>query len=222
MRLVLHSYLFMAKSCKPAWIIFFVIVILCALFVCIDIFTDNREKQYQERNEAMLSDKVEIERKWLIDATSIVFDKSQANVINIEQTYISFSPEIRVRKLNNGQSYTMTVKDNMTSHGMTRDEYEVEINQAEYEYLVKKQEGNTIYKTRYELKYEGYLISIDIFSGELNGLAYLEVEFLDEQEAQKYKAPSWVIKEVTNDLLYKNGSLARYGLPESFYEYTKK
>ena len=221
MRLVLHSYLFMDKFYKPA-LIFLAIVILCAIFVCVDIFTDIREMQYQERNEEMLSDEIEIERKWLVDANAIVFDKSKATIIDIEQTYISFSPEIRVRKLNNGQSYTMTVKNNLNYNGMVRDEYEIEITKAEYEQLIRKQEGNTISKTRYELKHEGYLISIDIFHGELNGLAYLEVEFLNEKEANNYKAPKWVIKEVTNDLLYKNGYLARYGIPKSFYDYIKE
>lgn len=211
----------MDKSYKPALIIFLVIIVLCTIFVCFDMFADIMKEQYQKRNEEMLSDEIEVERKWLVDANTIIFDKSKATIIEIEQTYINFSPEIRVRKLNNGQKYTMTIKNNLTVNGMTRDEYEIEITKAEYEQLIKKQEGNTIYKTRYELKYEGYLISIDIFSGELSGLAYLEVEFLNEQEANAYKAPSWVIKEVTNDVLYKNGYLARYGLPESFYSYTK-
>lgn len=212
----------MDKSYKPSIIVFLSIVVLCTIFVCIDVFTDIRDMQYQKRNEELLLDNVEIERKWIFDADDISIDKSTAIIIDIEQTYISFSPEIRVRKLNNGEAYTMTVKNNLTSNGVKRDEYEIEITESQYNQLIAKKEGKTIYKTRYEFNLNGYWASIDIFHGELNGLAYLEVEFVDEKEAKNYKAPNWVVKEVTNDILYKNGSLAQYGIPDSFYTYVKK
>jgi CYTH domain-containing protein len=113
----------------------------------------------------------------------------------------------------------MTIKNNMTSDGMTRDEYEFEINRVQYEYLLNKAEGKTIRKIRYEFNNKGYLLSLDVFSGELTGLIYLEVEFLNKDEAEAYQAPDWAIKEVTDDPLYKNGSLAQYGIPSSYYEY---
>lgn len=211
----------MDKSYKPSIIVFLSIVVLFTIFVCIDVFTDIRDMQYQKRNEELLLDNVEIERKWLFDANTISIDKSTAIVIDIEQTYISFSPEIRVRKLNNGEAYTMTVKNNLTSDGVKRDEYEIDITESQYNQLIARKEGKTIYKTRYEFNLDGYWASVDIFHGELTGLAYLEVEFVDEKEAKHYKAPNWVVKEVTNDILYKNGSLAQYGIPDSFYTYMK-
>ena len=212
----------MQKFYKPAIIIFLSIVLFATIFVCVDIFAEIKETLYHNRNEELLSDNIEIERKWIVDANTIFIDKSTAIVIDIEQTYISFSPEIRVRKLNNGKTYTMTVKNNLTSNGVKRDEYEIEITESQYNQLIAKKEGQTIYKTRYEFNLDGYWASVDIFHGELNGLAYLEIEFVDEKEAKNYKAPSWVIKEVTNDILYKNGSLAQYGIPDSFYTYIKK
>ena len=45
--------------------------------------------------------------------------------------------------------------------------------------------------------------------------------FENEEEANAFKIPSWVIKDVTSDLNYKNGYLARYGIPDSFFEYIK-
>lgn len=211
----------MQKFYKPAIIIFLAIVLFATIFVCVDIFAEVKETLYHNRNKELLSDNIEIERKWIIDANTISIDESTAIVIDIEQTYISFSPEIRVRKLNNGEAYTMTVKNNLTSNGVKRDEYEIEITESQYNQLITKKEGKTIYKTRYEFNLNGYWASVDIFHEELNGLAYLEVEFVDEKEAKNYKAPSWVIKEVTNDILYKNGSLAQYGIPDSFYTYIK-
>ena len=55
----------MDKSYKPSIIVFLSIVVLCTIFVCIDVFTDIRDMQYQKRNEELLLDNVEIERKWL-------------------------------------------------------------------------------------------------------------------------------------------------------------
>ena len=35
-----------------------------------------------------------------------------------------------------------------------------------------------------------------------------------EEESNNYKEPDWVIKDVTSDKNYKNGYLARYGIPK--------
>jgi CYTH domain-containing protein len=209
----------MDKFYKIAIIIFLLIVVLVSTFVFIDAFTEIKERQHQQRNDEMLSDDIEIERKWIVKADTSVVDISNAEIIEIEQTYISFSPEIRVRRLNKGQKYTMTIKNNLTNDGLQRDEYEFEISENQYNQIITKKEGQTIYKTRYEFVCNGYLSSLDIFHGELDGLAYFEVEFLDEKEAQNYKTPYWVIQEVTDDVLYKNGCLAQHGIPGSYYEY---
>ena len=62
--------------------------------------------------------------------------------------------------------------------------------------------------------YEGQVIAIDIFHGDLDGLAYMEIEFPDFSSAEKYQTPDWVIADVTDDIRYKNGHLARYGIPD--------
>lgn len=139
--------------------------------------------------------------------------------MKIEQKYICFSPEIRVRRINDGQQYSFAVKTNMTSDGMTRDEMEKNITKEEYENLVAKKEGNTVYKTRYQLLDGDYLIAIDIFDEQLEGLAYLEIEFENQEEALNFETPDWVIKDVTDDVNYKNGYLARYGIPNNFSEF---
>lgn len=59
-------------------------------------------------------------------------------------------------------------------------------------------------------------MEIDIFSGDLEGLAYLEIELVDMEGANNYSTPDWVIRDVTTDLPYKNGYLA------SYFEYIKK
>ena len=163
----------------------------------------------------------EIEKKWLIRQEDIPYDLSKADKYEIIQTYINCSPEIRLRNLNNSE-YVLTIKSDTALKGFVREEHEWLITKEEYENLITKKEGNTIYKTRYRFKDENNVeMEIDIFSGDLKGLAYLEIEFSNTESANGYLTPNWVIKDVTTDLNYKNGYLARYGIPKSYYEYIK-
>ena len=155
----------------------------------------------------------EIERKWLINVSEIPYNLDDGVEQKIVQTYLNFSPEIRIRNINNGEKYILTIKSNMSVDGLTREEKEYYISEEEYNNLLKKQEGNTITKTRYQIYDKGKIIEIDIFKNQLEGLAYMEVEFETEEKARAFENPSWVIKDVTNDIRYKNGYLARYGIP---------
>ena len=172
-------------------------------------------------NSNILENDQEIEKKWLIRQEDIPYDLSKADKYEIIQTYINFSPEIRLRNLNNSE-YVLTIKCDTALKGFVREEHEWLITKEEYENLITKKEGNTIYKTRYRFKDENSVeMEIDIFSGDLKGLAYLEIEFSNTESANDYLTPNWVIKDVTTDLNYKNGYLARYGIPNSYYEYIK-
>ena len=175
--------------------------------------------KYNENN--ILDYNLEIERKWLIKVEDIPFDLSKAEKYEIEQTYLNFSPEIRVRNINNNE-YILTIKSDTSIKGLVREENEYIITEEEYNSLLTKKEGNTITKTRYRFKDEKETeMEIDIFSGDLEGLAYLEIEFINVEDANEYKTPDWVVKDVTTDFNYKNGYLARYGIPDSFFEYIK-
>ena len=174
---------------------------------------------YDNRINNILADDKEIERKWLIEKEKIPYNLNSSNVVvDIKQTYLCFDPEMRVRNYNNGESYEFTVKTNMTKDGMIRDEYNVTITEEEYNNLIKKQEGNTIHKTRYQFYADGQLIAIDIFHDKLDGLAYMEIEFPTEEESKNFKDPEWTYKDVTRDINYKNGHLARYGIPKDAYK----
>ena len=170
----------------------------------------------EQRIREVLADDKEIEKKWLINKENIPYNLNDKDVeiFEIKQTYICFDPEMRVRDYNNGQSYEFTLKNNMSNDGLIRDEVNIDITKEQYDNLVIKQEGKTIHKTRYQLYDGGQLVAIDIFHGDLDGLAYMEIEFKTEEESRKYKTPKWVIKDVTSDVNYKNGHLARYGIPQ--------
>jgi len=187
-------------------------IIICIL-VAVIILQNSEAFLYEERLEEIVADDVEIEKKWLINPQEIPFDLSDAKVFQIEQTYINFSPEMRVRNINQGEQYVFALKYDMTEDGMQRTEVEIVITQEEYEALVSKKSGNTIYKTRYQLMVDGELVAIDIFHGDLEGLAYMEIEFPNMEEAQAFEEPEWVVEDVTDNINYKNGYLARYGIP---------
>lgn len=156
----------------------------------------------------------EIERKWLLDIDSVGSVIAGIDGINMEQMYISFSPTIRIRKENNSR-YVLCVKSKSVNGGLSRDEFEIEITSDDYDRLSLKAEGKKITKKRYTVPDErGYIMEIDVFGGELVGLAYMEVEFSSEEEAVSYIAPSWIVKEVTDEWTYKNAALARYGMPK--------
>lgn len=197
-------------------IIIIVIAILVMVLTYFGLKKIYDSTKYDQRIHELLSDDKEIERKWLIKKEDIPYDLNDPNVqkFEIKQTYICFDPEMRVRDYNNGESFEFTMKNNMTIDGMIRDEINIDITKEQYDNLVIKQEGNTINKTRYQLYDNGQIIALDIFHGDLDGLAYMEIEFKTEEESRNYKEPEWVIKDVTSEINYKNGYLARYGIPE--------
>ncbi len=199
-----------------------ILTIACIMiFVCIIVIgctmSSYRSIKYSNEVTQIMADTLEIEKKWLIDKNKIPYDLSKANdIVKIEQTYINFSPEIRIRKyddLRGNYSYEFTVKTNLRDNGTVRDEFNSVISEEEYNELLVKKEGNTILKTRYQLLDNDNVIALDIFHGDLDGLAYMEIEFKDLEQANDFKTPDWVIKDVTDDVNYKNGHLARYGVP---------
>lgn len=189
------------------------VAIIILIFVGKDIYN---KISYDNKINEILSDDKEIERKWLINKSDIPYDLNGNNVnkYEIKQTYLCFDPEMRVRDYNNGQSFELTIKNNMSEDGLVRDETNIDITKEQYDNLIKKQEGKTIHKTRYQFLDNGELIAIDIFHDELDGLAYMEIEFKNEEESNKFENPKWVIRDVTGDINYKNGHLARFGIPK--------
>ncbi|OUM64394.1 Non-catalytic module family DOC2 [Piromyces sp. E2] len=172
--------------------------------------------KYNQRIKDIMADGQEIEKKWLIDTERIPYKLRGETVTiqHIKQTYICFDPEIRVREYSGRfRKYEMTIKTNLSKDGVVRDEVNIDIDYEQYENLIAKQEGNTIYKTRYQFYADGEVIAINIFEEDLEGLAYMEIEFPSKAESDAYQTPDWVIKDVTDDIRYKNGHLARYGIP---------
>ena len=160
---------------------------------------------------------MEIERKWLVWPSQIPYRLEEYNKLEIEQFYISYHPTIRARRIDEGNQYILTVKTKLpeaTDDGLVRNEYELPLLPDEYEDLRLAAKGRTIVKTRYVVPLgNGLNQEIDLFHGELEGLAFMEIEFPNLETARDYPSPEWTVQDVTNDYEYKNSSLSEKGMP---------
>lgn len=148
---------------------------------------------------------MEIERKFLVDFLPDHLDSYPHTLI--EQGYLSTSPVVRVRQ--DGDSYYLTYKGGGM---MARQEYNLPLNKDSYLHLKEKADGNIITKVRYRIPLEdGLTAELDIFSGVMEGLIMVEVEFPDEQSAVSYQPPAWFGKDVTFDKRYHNSYMAKHG-----------
>lgn len=148
---------------------------------------------------------MEIERKYLM--TELPFDISGMKKTEMEQSYISFFPTIRLRK--EDSLYFLTTKGR---GDLAHEELELEISKEEYIKLQEKVEGNIIKKTRYYIPLMHDLVGeFDVYHEDLAGLFTIEVEFSSIEEANSFQAPDWFGMDVTYEKKYKNACLAEFG-----------
>lgn len=159
---------------------------------------------------------MEIERKWLIRKEKVPFALDSCEKNHIDQAYVSYSPTIRIRDIDYGSKYLLTIKTKAAGFNpeLAKNEYETEITPKEYRQLMSIARGRIISKTRYSIRCDkGIVYEMDFFEGEFFGLAYLEIEFPDKDSALAFPDPEWVEKDVTYLSEYKNSALAKFGMP---------
>jgi CYTH domain-containing protein len=153
---------------------------------------------------------VERERKFLV--ASLPSDLDQHRSSRIMQGYLVIGAdgsEARVRRRD--ERTVLTIKQ---GSGLERREEEIEIAPGQFEQLWPLTEGRRIEKTRYEIPLsEGLVLELDVYVGVLAGLLIAEVEFPTRGAAERFAAPAWLGREVTDDDAYKNRRLAVDGLP---------
>ena len=153
---------------------------------------------------------MEIERKFLVREIPAVADGSRSS--HIEQGYIAIADdgtEVRVRRRDG--SAVLTVK---AGGGRSRTEEEIGIDGERFERLWPLTEGRRLEKTRHLIPApEGLTVELDVYSGDLEGLAVAEVEFDSEEAADAFRPPEWFGPEVTDDARFKNQRLASEGAP---------
>lgn len=147
---------------------------------------------------------MEIERKFLVKKLPDNYLTFPCH--HIEQAYLCIDPVIRIRRQD--ETYYLTYKGKGL---LSREEYNLPLNQQAYHHLLKKAEGRILTKKRYLIpaKPAGErVIELDVFEGEYEGLVLAEIEFPSEQEAMAFKAPSWMGRDVTFSGDYQNSQLA--------------
>jgi len=149
----------------------------------------------------------EIERKFLVDPDEAGrLAGSARGQHRIEQAYVAVDDEREVRlRAIDGERGLLTVK----SHGeLERDEFEIELEEEQFRALSPLLETKAVAKTRYLLDHDGHTIELDVYSGDLEGLAVAEVEFESRKDAEAFEPPDWLGRDVTGDTRYKNRNLA--------------
>lgn len=146
----------------------------------------------------------EIERKFLVKDGYKQFAYTQTRII---QGYLSSDPERIVRVRIRDEKGFITIKGVISLSGMSRFEWEKEIDVDEARELLKLSEPGIIDKVRYLVQVGKFTFEVDEFYGDNAGLVVAEVELSKEEDL--FEIPFWLGKEVTFDLRYYNSKLAK-------------
>jgi len=122
------------------------------------------------------------------------------------QGYISITDSGIVRVRIKGDIAVITIKS--AGLGIIRDEFEYQIPMDDAKSLLELFNDGVIYKTRYEIVYEGKKWEIDQFHKENEGLWIAEIELQFENES--FEIPKWVLEEVTGNEKYYNSYLSKH------------
>ncbi|MCP1101436.1 CYTH domain-containing protein [Aequitasia blattaphilus] len=145
---------------------------------------------------------MEIERKYIITKKPELLSSYPCK--SLCQAYLNTEPVIRIRK--EDDTYVLTYK----SKGlMVREEYNLPLDKASFEHLLKKADGRIITKDRFLIPYQTYTIELDVFKGDLAPLLLAEVEFPNTEEANQFSPPDWFGEEVTLNPKFQNSYLSK-------------
>ena len=145
----------------------------------------------------------EIERKFLVDKSRL---PNNLEGTKYTQGYISITDSGIVRVRIKGDIAVITIKS--AGLGISRDEFEYQIPMDDAKSLLELFNDGVIYKTRYDIVYEGKKWEIDQFHKENEGLWIAEIELQVENES--FEIPKWVLEEVTGNEKYYNSYLSKH------------
>ena len=149
---------------------------------------------------------IENELTWLIKEMPDLADTKKKE---IEQYYLSSSPDpLRIRSTD-GVAFELTKKVTVDASDMSRkDEINIPLTVAEFAEL-KALSKRSLAKTRYYLPLDdGLTAEVDVFHGPLEGFVKVEVEFPDEAARAAFMPPVWFGRDVSKESWAKNSKLA--------------
>lgn len=149
---------------------------------------------------------IEIEKTFLVK--KIPKNLENFKSYKIKQGYISSQTSpLRIRQ--KGDKFELTKKIFLKENDFSQAE-EINIYLTEYEFnklwpLVEK----SLEKTRYIIPLNNGLVGeLDIFSGLLESLVFIEVEFESEEKMNSFTPPDWFGKDITQENFSANLFLA--------------
>ena len=146
----------------------------------------------------------EIERKFLVVGE---YKHLAHTSSHLTQGYIA-SGKRTVRVRISDERAWLTIKGPSKNGGLSRYEWEREIDKSDALELMELCEGALIDKRRYLVEYEGHIFEVDEFYGDNAGLMLAEVELKSEDE--DFARPEWLGAEVTGIKRYYNSHLRAY------------
>ncbi|MEG0916194.1 MAG: CYTH domain-containing protein [Myroides sp.] len=147
---------------------------------------------------------LEIERKFSVKSTTFLANAKES--YNITQGYLNTDKNRTVRVRTKGNKGFITVKGISSDDGLSRFEWEKEIDIKDAEALLLLCEDFVVDKTRYLIPFDTIVFEVDVFEGANKGLIIAEVEL--ETTDQQFEKPDWLGKELTGDERYYNAYLS--------------
>lgn len=146
---------------------------------------------------------LEIERKFLMEGFPTGLEL--LSEVYIEQGYVSFSPEVRIRKAvvrdSGKEEYYLTIKGD---GDLARREIETEISREFYEDTANFLGGNVVKKDYKKYKLGQWELEVSfVDAGTDWEFFYGEIEFPTEEEANAFEIPAFFGNEITYDSYYK-------------------
>lgn len=146
----------------------------------------------------------EIERKFLVCGE---YKTKAYKSVRITQGYILSDKRKSVRIRITNEKAFITIKGESSEDGLSRFEWEKEINVNEAKELLKLCSDKFIDKTRYLIKHGNHTIEVDDFHGDNEGLVIAEVEL--KSETDTFLKPDYLGEEVTGISKYYNSQLTK-------------
>lgn len=168
---------------------------------------------------------VEIERKFLIGRIpGHIYSRCQLDHITQGYLAVSDDAEVRLRIRQSGSAllptverrpqaaqYTLEIKSGGSAgKALCRRELSVELTADQFEVLDGLCTG-VVDKARMHLLPEddsGEKWTIDVYTGDLDGLIVAEVEFLSDKHAAEFDPPDWFGMEVTDNRNFRTSAFA--------------
>lgn len=147
---------------------------------------------------------LEIERKFAVKSTNFLANAKESH--KITQGYLNTDKNRTVRVRIKGNKGFITVKGISSADGLSRFEWEKEINIKDAEALLLLCEDFVIDKTRYIIPFDAVVFEVDVFEGANKGLVVAEVEL--ESTEQQFEKPEWLGEELTGDERFYNAYLS--------------